>query len=67
VKRTLHWLRDNIRAAGDVTRRVIGAPDYERYAAHMRQHHAGERPLSRTEFVRQRLEEKYSKPGSRCC
>jgi uncharacterized short protein YbdD (DUF466 family) len=60
-------LRDKLRTIGEITRRVIGAPDYERYVAHMRQCHAGERPMSREEFARLRLEEKYSKPGSRCC
>ncbi len=60
-------LRTSIRAAGAVTRRIIGAPDYERYLAHLRQYHPGERPLSRQEFSRRRLEEKYSKPGARCC
>ncbi|HVA58789.1 MAG: YbdD/YjiX family protein [Gemmatimonadaceae bacterium] len=60
-------LRTNIRAIGTVTRRVIGVPDYERYLAHLRQCHPGERPVSRKEFSRQRLEEKYSRPGARCC
>ena len=65
--RSMSRLRMNLRAIGDVTRRIIGAPDYERYLAHTRQHHPAERPLTREEFARLRLEEKYSKPGSRCC
>ncbi len=60
-------LRERLRAVGEITRRIIGAPDYERYVAHMRRCHPGERPLTRAEFSRLRLEEKYSKPGSRCC
>ena len=60
-------IRTNVRAIGEVTRRVIGAPDYERYLAHMRQRHPGTEPMSREEFNRRRLEEKYSRPGSRCC
>jgi uncharacterized short protein YbdD (DUF466 family) len=60
-------LRTNVRAIGEATRRIIGAPDYERYLAHMHRHHPGARPLSREQFARERLEEKYSKPGSRCC
>lgn len=59
--------RDKLRTLGEITRRIIGAPDYERYLAHMRRHHAGERALSRAEFVKVRMDEKYSKPGSRCC
>ena len=60
-------LRAGARAIGDITRRIIGAPDYERYVAHMRRRHPGTRPLTRDQFARQCLEEKYSKPGSRCC
>ncbi|OYV74110.1 MAG: hypothetical protein B7Z72_00925 [Gemmatimonadetes bacterium 21-71-4] len=65
--RSLAPLRARLRAVGEITRRIIGAPDDERYAAHMRRHHPGERLLSRHEFGRQRLNEKYAKPGSRCC
>ncbi len=65
--RSLSKLRTNVRAIGEATRRIIGAPDYERYLAHMRQHHPAARPLTRDEFARQCLEDKYSKPGSRCC
>ncbi|MHB1864265.1 MAG: YbdD/YjiX family protein [Gemmatimonadaceae bacterium] len=60
-------LRARLRAVGEIARRIIGAPDYERYAAHMRRRHPGQQPLSRDEFARQRLDEKYAKPGSRCC
>ena len=65
--RSMAGFRINVRALGEITRRIIGAPDYERYVAHTRRHHPGERPLSREDFARLRLEEKYSKPGSRCC
>ena len=60
-------IRTNVRAIGEITRRIIGAPDYERYLAHLRQRHPGAEPMSREEFNRRRLEEKYSRPGSRCC
>jgi len=50
-----------------VVRTVIGAPDYERYVQHMHEHHASCELLSRDEFMRQRLESRYSRPGSRCC
>ncbi len=56
-----------LRAAAAVVRRVIGVPDYDRYAAHMRLHHPGVPPIPRDEFMRQRLAERYNKPGSRCC
>ena len=56
-----------LRAAARVLRMILGAPDYERYAAHVRRHHPGRVPLSREAFVRERLEARYSRPGSRCC
>ena len=48
-------------------RRIIGVPDYERYVAHVREHHPGTEPMSRDEFLRERLASRYSKPGARCC
>ena len=56
-----------LRAAGRVLQAIVGAPDYERYLAHIRERHPGETPLSREEFARQRLDDRYSKPGTRCC
>jgi uncharacterized short protein YbdD (DUF466 family) len=50
-----------------VIRRVVGVPDYEHYLAHVRARHPGVRPLGRDEFYLTRLEERYNKPGARCC
>ena len=50
-----------------VVRTILGVPDYDRYVEHMRSHHPAEQPLSRDEFLRQRQEDRYSRPGSRCC
>lgn len=58
---------DWLQRALKVVRTVIGAPDYERYVTHMQQHHPGCEVASRDEFMRQRLESRYSRPGSRCC
>ncbi|MFL5619460.1 MAG: YbdD/YjiX family protein [Gemmatimonadaceae bacterium] len=55
------------RRAGSVLRRVIGAPDYERYLAHVTQCHSGATPMSRHEFARDALARRYDRPGSRCC
>jgi uncharacterized short protein YbdD (DUF466 family) len=52
---------------GAVVRQLLGVPDYERYLAHMRERHPGVPPLSAREFHRQRLDERYGRPGSRCC
>jgi uncharacterized short protein YbdD (DUF466 family) len=55
-----------VRAARAV-RRVIGAPDYERYLAHVRHAHGGTEPLTREQFARDALARRYDRPGSRCC
>jgi uncharacterized short protein YbdD (DUF466 family) len=50
-----------------VLRTVIGAPDYERYLAHVQTRHPTTTPLTRAEFERQRMDDRYNRPGSRCC
>jgi uncharacterized short protein YbdD (DUF466 family) len=56
-----------VRRIAGVVRAVVGAPDYDRYVAHMRAHHPECELASRDEFMRQRLESRYSRPGARCC
>jgi uncharacterized short protein YbdD (DUF466 family) len=66
---TAHMVRLRLavgRAAG-ILRQVIGAPDYQCYVAHVRACHPGAEPLGWDEFYRVRLEERYNRPGSRCC
>jgi uncharacterized short protein YbdD (DUF466 family) len=63
ARAALAWSRAAARAA----RLVLGVPDNERYLAHMRAHHAAETPLSRDEHLRERLHQRYNRPGSRCC
>ena len=48
-------------------RAVLGVPDYGRYLAHMRSAHPGDRVMSETEFNHTRMNERYNRPGSRCC
>ena len=48
-------------------RRIIGVPDYDRYVAHARRCHPDQPLMSRDEFTRQRMVERYSRPGARCC
>ncbi|MBI3792604.1 MAG: YbdD/YjiX family protein [Gemmatimonadetes bacterium] len=50
-----------------ILRRIIGVPDYDGYLAHMRAHHPECDVLSRDEFLAERMRDKYSKPGQRCC
>ena len=48
-------------------RRVIGAPDYAAYVAHVRRAHPGASPLTPDAFARDVLARRYERPGSRCC
>jgi len=48
-------------------RAILGAPDYERYAAHARRVHPEAEVLSADQFLRECQEARYSKPGTRCC
>ncbi len=48
-------------------RAVLGAPDYERYLLHEIQAHPDRQPMSRDQFMCDRLENRYNKPGSKCC
>ncbi|HVE35770.1 MAG TPA: YbdD/YjiX family protein [Gemmatimonadaceae bacterium] len=59
--------RDRIARAANVVRRIIGVPDYDRYVAHVHAHHPECAPMTREEFIQQRLVDKYSRPGARCC
>ena len=64
---TLREVGRRARAVARVLRTIIGAPDYERYVEHVRQCHPDRQPLTREAFARQQLEERYSRPGNRCC
>jgi uncharacterized short protein YbdD (DUF466 family) len=48
-------------------RRIIGAPDYASYVAHVRTHHPEREPLGEREFMAERWRERYEKPGGKCC
>ena len=48
-------------------RTIAGVPDYEAYRAHVAAHHPECEPLSEPAFLEERLEARYSRPGSRCC
>lgn len=55
------------RRVGELVHAVIGAPSYDRYVAHVRTEHPDRVPLGRDDFIRWRLDERYSRPGTRCC
>jgi uncharacterized short protein YbdD (DUF466 family) len=67
AREAIHSARGSVERALNVVRRIIGVPDYERYLAHQRAHHPGVAPMTPQEFERQRLADRYSRPGSRCC
>jgi uncharacterized short protein YbdD (DUF466 family) len=60
-------LLDSLRRAGATLRRIVGAPDYEAYLAHVTTRHPDAIPLSREAFARDALARRYDRPGSRCC
>jgi uncharacterized short protein YbdD (DUF466 family) len=59
--------RDRVQRAANVVRRIIGVPDYDRYVSHVRTHHPEVTPMCQADFVKQRIQDKYSRPGGRCC
>jgi len=65
--RLITAVRDRTRAIARTVRTIIGAPDYERYVEHVRLCHPDRAPLTRDEFARERMEDRYSRPGTRCC
>ena len=60
-------LADQVRRVAKVVRTIIGAPDYDRYVAHVRECHPGQAVMSRDEFAKSRMEARYNQPGNRCC
>ena len=62
-----HPLQLRLARVAQVIRRVIGAPDYERYLAHMAAHHSDEPVLTRRDFFARSIDRKYSRSGPRCC
>ena len=60
-------LRERVRRIIGLVHRIIGAPDYDTYLAHAVRCHPDRPVLSRDDFVDERLTDKYSRPGTRCC
>ncbi len=72
------WVRRVVRVLVRLARRVarsststvaviVGAPDYEAYLAHAARRQSSGSPLSRDAFARAQLEQRYHRPGARCC
>jgi len=60
-------LRERALALCAAWRQIVGIPDYERYLAHMAEHHPGEPVLERREFFACAIDRKYGRSGPRCC
>jgi uncharacterized short protein YbdD (DUF466 family) len=60
-------MRERLQRLIAVVHRIIGAPDYDSYVAHLRAAHPDRAPVDRQTFLRERLESRYNKPGARCC
>ncbi len=56
-----------MRRLAEIIKRIIGAPDYAAYVAHLRAHHPEREPLSEREFIAERLAARYERPGAKCC
>ena len=55
---------------GQAARMLVGVPDYDNYAEHMRNHHPDLPAMSYEEFFRERQQARYGgdgKGGMRCC
>ena len=60
-------IRNSVRRGAAIVRRIIGVPDYDTYIAHMSTHHPDAVPLTAKEFEITRMNDRYNRPGSRCC
>jgi uncharacterized short protein YbdD (DUF466 family) len=60
-------VRRFLAALAEAVHAVMGAPRYDAYRRHIARHHPQVEPMSRAEFERTRLDERYSKPGAKCC
>jgi uncharacterized short protein YbdD (DUF466 family) len=48
-------------------RQIIGVPDYDRYVAHLREHHPERAVPTYIEFFNERQQARYRGGGGRCC
>jgi uncharacterized short protein YbdD (DUF466 family) len=64
---TGHGAGGVVARVADAVRRIVGVPDYDAYVRHVRLHHPQAEPATKNEFMRQCWEDKYTRPGNRCC
>lgn len=63
----INYLNSLFSRSASLLRAVLGFPDYERYLAHMRSAHPGDRVMSETEFRHTSMNDRYNRTGSKCC
>ena len=61
-----HLARNPLRYAWEYVKEISGENAYDRYLKFHTATHPDKSPLGRGEFYRQRQDEKYNNPGSRC-
>jgi uncharacterized short protein YbdD (DUF466 family) len=59
-------LRDRLASISKAVNGALGVPDYERYLHDFRARHPGDTPLTMAQFEKDRLHDRYIKPGNRC-
>jgi uncharacterized short protein YbdD (DUF466 family) len=64
---TVTGLRRGVRWLGWYLREVSGESAYDRHVAHLRAEHPDAPVPSRREFERRRMDDRDSRPESRCC
>lgn len=64
VRTALRTLWQKLREGGAL---MVGVPDYDRYVAHMREHHPEQAPMTRDAFIRARMEARYGGKGTGKC
>jgi len=63
----INYINSIFSRTASFVRAVLGFPDYERYLAHMRAAHPGDRVMTKTEFRHKRMNDRYNRAGSKCC
>jgi uncharacterized short protein YbdD (DUF466 family) len=62
------WIKKSCRAIAYYLNEMAGVPNYNRYLDHLKKHHPDQPPMTRAEFYRQAIDERYGSGDiRRCC
>ena len=67
ARRVARWVAESWSRAVRTARLTVGIPDYEAYAAHVRDRHPDRQPMDRAAFFLERTQARYGKGRVRCC